>query len=306
MLWMCRFCETRHQPLASLGRTSQRRRSFGRSEDASLARRPSCIAQAPPADTKRTPPRPRRAPRIAPPLVRRASLRPRGAALRNQQRAPHESIVAHVPQSSRSDNRLFAPRAERRARLPLVRRRREIARREERRELRPPEGAVGGHVDIRGPAEAVAERAVFHLQPRRRRGGRRGAAGAARAGRGPTPRGARTRCPGRPWARRRPWTTRRRSRCPSRASSKPRRRTRFSDSRTNRSRRRCRARTPSSAAPARGTGSRSSPRPPRTSGASARAPPERRRFPEPTRRELRDRGVRNEPAPGPGVGLHLA
>ena len=49
---MCRFCETRHQPLASPGHTSQRRRSFGRPEDASLARRPSS-AQAPPADTQR-------------------------------------------------------------------------------------------------------------------------------------------------------------------------------------------------------------------------------------------------------------
>ena len=41
---------------------------------------------------------------------------------------------------------------------------------------------------------------------------------AARAGRGPTSRGARTRCPGRPRPRRRPRTTGR-SRCPSRASS---------------------------------------------------------------------------------------
>ena len=98
--------------------TSQRRRSFGRPEDASSARRSFCIAQAPPADTRR--------------------VEPSKASTRSSNRS-----------STRSSSVTSAT---------------------------------------------------------------------ARAGRGPTPRGARTRCPGRPRARRRPWTTGR-SRCPSRASS---------------------------------------------------------------------------------------
>ena len=98
------------------GHTSQRRRSFGRPEDASSARRPFCIAQAP---------------------------------------TPGESNPSKA--STRSSNRS----------------------------------------STRSSSVTSA---------------------AARAGRGPTSRGARTRCPGRPRARRRPWTTGR-SRCPSRASS---------------------------------------------------------------------------------------
>ena len=87
--------------------TSQRRRSFGRPEDASSARRSFCIAQAPPADTRR--------------------VEPSKASTRSSNRS-----------STRSSSVTSA---------------------------------------------------------------------AARAGRGPTSRGARTRCPGRPRARRRPWTT---------------------------------------------------------------------------------------------------
>ena len=184
-----------HVAVAKIVRSS-RRRLVGTSSQlrTSSSRHPA----------SRTPPRPQRAPRITPPLIRQASLRPRSTGLRNQQRnALHTRASLRTCRSPADQTTGCSRRAPRRARLPRVRRRREIARREERRELRPPEGAVLGHVDGGGPAEAVAGRTVFHLQPRRR-GGRRGVAGAARAGRGPTPRGARTRYPRRPWARRRP------------------------------------------------------------------------------------------------------
>ena len=141
---------------------------------------------------------------------------------------------------------------------------------------------------------------------------------AARAGRGPTPRGAQTRGPRRPWAGRRPWTTGR-GRCPSSvADASPKdelsgleneqipasgtrsqrfsrgfhakrgfskrstplvrlrsfgagaaQTTAFPETPRRETRgfwRRCRARTRSPPSSTRGTGSRSSLRPPRTSG----------------------------------------
>ena len=118
---------------------------------------------------------------------------------------------------------------------------------------------------------------------------------AARAGRGPTPRGAQTRGPRRPWARRRPWTTGR-GRCPSSvADASPK--DELSDSRTNRSRRLGLGRSGSAAAFTRSAGSRSSPRPSCASGASARAPRKRQRFPRRRAARREDSGVGAEPAP---------